>query len=101
MSDQRDETIDVLESLLAHPGWQLLTAEALKEWHQRELDGQEKALAADDPLALSLLRQIVASRKAVTWVLAWPKQELAKRKRHSGSPSDLDLPQLMSRRGSL
>ena len=104
---QQDEIGDVLESLVAHPGWRLVAQQARHEWDQRERVGRKNALGdTDDKRALDKLRQITAAQEAVEWVLAWPTQEIQRRKRQEtastdGPGSGSDLAAQMSRRGSL
>ena len=106
-AEAKDETAELLESLLAHPGWQLFASAVHAEWQQRELNGRETALnEPNDTNALNLLRQVTAAQRAVEWALNWPTQELHRRLRmtdsRDGGPTGT-APVLhgMSRRGHL
>ena len=105
------EITDVLEALVAHPGWRLLAELARKEWAIREYAGRKHALNdTDDKRALDKLRQITAAQEAVEWVLALPKEEIQRLKRQelpadpydSRKTQELNLLLTgMSRRGTL
>ena len=106
------EITDVLEALVAHPGWRLLAELARKEWAIREYAGRKNALNdTDDKRALDKLRQITAAQEAVEWVLALPKEEIQRLKRQETVSTDeallsraggnVALMHAMGRRGTL
>ena len=75
MSELRDD----LENLVASPGWKWLEQRVKDHWTDHLASHVESAAAdTDDALALSKLRQVVASHKAVRQVMNWPTEELRK-----------------------
>lgn len=101
MNDIRNETREILESLIKSPGWAYVQDLARKEWTERERVGRRTALNdSDDKRAIDKLRQITAAQEAVEWVLNLPTEELAKWKRMESAPL-LEPLAAMSRRGSL
>jgi len=103
-----DDTLDALESLVAHPGWQYLVRVGREEWVQRERQGRKNALSdTDDKRALDKLRQITAAQEAVEWVWGLPGEEISKRKRRASGPVPTETRRAvgwltgMSRRGGM
>lgn len=93
-----NEAVEVLQALIAHPGWKLFTQQVRGEWMQRELIGRRNALnGTDDQLALAKLRQITAAQEAVEWAVEWPSNEIERLKRLEMGPVEVNY----SRRGSL
>lgn len=102
------DVAELLESLIAHPGWRLFCDRVSLEYKTRERLGELNALRdTDDLRALNKLRQIVASQEAIAWALEWPKQELLRLKRQDTEPEPVlsragaNVAPGMSRRGSL
>ena len=103
MSDRTD----ALESLLLHPGWRIILDLARLEWIEKERAGVKAIVSQNDPASIEKLRQVVAAREAVEWVLELPRQEIGRLKRQEMEPASPSLrgpgPMTagMSRRGSL
>ena len=104
------DTTDALESLIASPGWRILCDLARAEWMERERVGVRNVVSTSETDPVEKLRQIVAAREAVEWVLKLPSEEIAKLKRQESEPSisgghcrppTLPMVARMSRRGSL
>lgn len=69
--------VDEWRGLLQHPGWLRLTAWARQEWVD-QID-QHLATAVNDTndlLALQKMRQVIAAKRAVENVLAYPQEQL-------------------------
>ena len=101
---------DALKSLLASEGWRILCASARQEWTIRERNRFRVALSGtDDQVAVDKLRQIVAAREAVEWVLALPSEEVSRLTRQDMPPQSLPATRvspsaqlaMMGRRGTL
>lgn len=96
MTDEKQD----LDNLLKHPGWQLAVKHA-----QAEIEGrlnnalQNAANGTDDALAISLVRQCVAVRQAITAFVEWPESRL-KVLQAAATERDVRGHQL-SRRGTL
>lgn len=86
--------------LLQSPGWDRLVAHAKAEWNGPSFVGQVETLAdnAQDLVALSKLRQLLAAKRAVMRLLAVPEEQVAKAKLHA---QDVEDGTTMSRRGRL
>lgn len=72
MSDERED----LEHLLNHPGWLRVGQFAHQEFAGQMLGHVEAAANAEDAQALSHLRQIIAGKRAVEKLMAWPAERL-------------------------
>ncbi len=69
MTDERQD----LENLLLHPGWQRVVDYARKDMDARLTTALENAAnERDDPMALNLIRQCVAVKKALDAFIGWP-----------------------------
>ncbi len=73
-----------LDALLTHPGWLRVDRYAREYW-----SGQISEMVAhaandrDDTQALNKLRQIVAAKRAVESLLAWPKERIGQMERRA------------------
>jgi hypothetical protein len=93
--EQRD-----LDNLLKHPGWQLVEKAARAEIDGRLNDALARAADnSSDLLALNLVRQGVAVKRAIEAFLTWPRSRLKVLQERSEQRSNT-VPQL-SRRGDL
>ena len=70
------DTTDALESLVQSPGWGYLADLARREWAERERKGVKAVISKDGEDAVEKLRQIVAAREAVEWVLGLPNERM-------------------------
>ena len=62
-----------LENLLLHPGWQRVVDYGRKDIEARLATALENAAnERDDPMALNLIRQCVAVKKALDAFIGWP-----------------------------
>jgi len=62
-----------LENLLLHPGWHRVVEQGRKEIEARLSTALENAAnERDDPMALNLIRQCVAVKKALDAFIGWP-----------------------------
>jgi hypothetical protein len=95
-----NETAQILESLLQHPGWRLFREHIDAEWgtNGREYHAElEKALdLLDNDAAASQARQVTSYRKRLERLVTWPSEELQRLKRAEQKPE-----LTMSRRGGL
>ena len=75
MSDPNER--QALDDLLRSDGWRLFER-AVSDYWTTHLTQHVAACAneKDDVTALQLLRQVVAAKKAVDQMLAWPKERL-------------------------
>lgn len=91
--EQRD-----LDNLLKHPGWLRVVEHGLTDIDGMIQSAMHNAAGErDDVMALNLLRQCLAAKKAVTAFITWPDARL---KALIHAPTATSTPQL-SRRGSL
>lgn len=72
-----DNEVSDYDNLLKSPGWLRLLQHAKEDW-AAQVDGGVAAAAneLDDVLALNKLRQVVAAKKAVERLLAWPAERM-------------------------
>lgn len=105
-----NDTIDALDTLAKSEGWRLLCDAARREWAERERIGVKNVVSGDEEDSINKLRQIVAAREAVEWVLRLPTEEIKRLKRQDAEPeatlssragASVDLVGAMSRRGGL
>lgn len=87
------------QDLVQSPGWARLVKAAKAEWDGPGFVNLVDALVdkPDDGLAMSKLRQMMASKRAVERLLNTPRERLA----HLDRLPDLTLTGAASRRGSL
>lgn len=86
------------EALLTSPGWLLLSAWAKEEFNTQLSDLVAKAAnESNDTVALTKLRQVVAARDAVRFVLEYPSQRV----KHLRGETDARQQVTLSRRGPL
>lgn len=96
--------VELLESLLQHPGWRLFERYVREEWgpqgvqFQRQLDNALDL--ADNNAAASQARQVRSGQKVILMLLRWPIEEMARLKRLEPKPEE-SLTESMSRRGGL
>lgn len=73
MSTERED----LDNLLKSPGWQRVVTWANADLSAKLTSHTEAAASElDDVQALSRLRQVIAAKRAVELVLAWPEARL-------------------------
>ncbi len=95
-----DELQD-LENLQLHPGWQRVVEQGRKEIDARLATALENAAnERDDPMALNLIRQCVAVKKALDAFIAWPESR-AKVLRKQAQEQEIAGRLTGSRRGPL
>lgn len=88
MSDERED----LDNLVRHPGWLYVQRYAQQEFSEKILAATEAAAnEPTDAQALNKLRQLIAGKRAVQMVLAWPTDRLRQlteqREREARGPS--------------
>ncbi len=89
-----------LENLLLHPGWHRVVEQGRKEIDARLATALENAAnERDDPMALNLIRQCVAVKKALDAFIGWPMMR-AKTLEHAAQ-LQATTTQPVSRRGTL
>lgn len=99
MSDDRE--YEDLEALLKAPGWLRYKHALEKQWRDEYDAYVNKAAAdADDAMAMSKLRQIIAARKAILAALEYPAERLRSIEAAAKTRA-LDTTIPLSRRGSL
>lgn len=95
MTDEKQD----LDNLLKHPGWLRITNYATKEIESRLNAALANAAnTTEDALAISLVRQCVAVRQAITAFLEWPEARL---KVLVAAETQRSAPGQLSRRGDL
>ena len=86
MNGGMNDRIDALESLIVSHGWGYLAKGARLEWAERERRGVKSVIGKDSDDAIEKLRQIVAAREAIEWVLEWPNEQIAQLRRQEAQP---------------
>ena len=93
--NQTDQEREDLDALTKSPGWLRLTQWARQEFAEQLAQHTEHAAdGTDDLQALHKLRQVIAAKRAVELVLAWPATRI---KAVTPHPQPISL----SRRGGL
>ncbi len=89
-----------LENLLLHPGWQRVVEQGRKEIDARLSTALENAAnEREDTMALNLIRQCVAVKKALDAFIGWPALRL--KALESQAQLQSTTTHTMSRRGTL
>ena len=97
MSEPTDDEFRDWKDLVESPGWTRLQAYVAKAWSQEAMDEHViKAADLGDQDALSKLRQIIASKRSVALVMAYPATRIHTLKPFQGEP-----PEHIGRRGAL
>lgn len=94
------ETIKALDSLLAHPGWQLFVEEARKRWgavgYGRELKRAVTAAIESNQSAEAAIKAVDLANTEINALLSWPAEML---KRLEAQELAAAQPPSVSRRG--
>jgi hypothetical protein len=99
MSDNERED---LETMVMGAGWERLMRHAEKELGQQmQAHVEQCANIHNDAEALNKLRQVIAAKKAVDILLAWPTQRVQHLREVETSAKLQDMGYLVSRRGGL
>jgi hypothetical protein len=95
MNQERDD----LEQLVRSPGWISFKRYADQRW-TNEIDRLMSGAVGDpdDTLALNKMRQVIAAKKAVEQLLAYPEERI---KDLAQKSADQHAPLTLSRRGGL
>ena len=91
-----------LEQLVGSPGWQRVVRFVREEWDSGlETHLGQAANDRDDLMALQKLRQVLAAKRAVERMIAWPTERLATLQRETQAAHERESDRHPSRRGSL
>lgn len=85
-SEEATRELLELSQLTKHPGYLRFVAFAQKEW--TEQISQHLETSVNDPndvMAVNKMRQVIAAKKAVDRLLAWPGERIAQLERHKAA----------------
>jgi hypothetical protein len=86
-----ESELEDYEALLASPGWARLVRWAETEWEGKVSRHSEMAADKADAEALSLLRQIIAGKRAALLLLSHPRDRVVTLKNQRPLPSEKDI----------
>ena len=93
-------SVEALESLIGHPGWQIFAAHVGEDWgpkaYARRLKAAVSHARQHGTDAAAAIEQVDAANEAIAEAMRWPSEELARLKRAQERPEPS-----MSRRGGL
>ena len=96
-----NETLEVLEGLVTHPGWQVFVQHVGLEWGPKAYAARLKAAVSEARVhhtdASAAIERVDAANDAVAEVMQWPGQEVARLTRQQEEPAMAS----QSRRGRL
>lgn len=95
MSNEKED----LQTLITSPGWLRVVNYATQEWQEQIARHMETAANdTNDLMALQKMRQVIAAKKAVERLIAWPEERL---RAMQASTERVMAPPSVSRRGTL
>lgn len=92
-----DRELEDLQNLIKHPGWLRFIGQVKREIASM-LNSQIEAVSNDpnDAIAANKVRQIIASKKSIERLIAWPYERVGKMEKKLLADAQ---PQIMSRGG--